>query len=157
MDDLMKQSSRDFSRVSSAVLSRRRIHAAALASCAALTLLITGCGGGGDVAHVQGAVTINGQPVPADAMGNVTFQPTESGKGRTVSAPLEGGHYDLPEVPVGSYRVTISIQKPNGKMIDNGRGAPAEDYDNLVSYDQAPVEATVEDDRDDLNFDVKGM
>jgi hypothetical protein len=157
MDYLMKQLSREPARVLFDTQFARVCNAATISLCAALMLLITGCGGS-NAAHLQGVVTINGQPVPADAQGSVTFQPTESGKGKTMSAPLEGGHYDLPDVPLGPYRAIITVQRPTGRTIDNGRGTPAPEFENMISPDQLQgIDTTVEGDREDLNFDLKGI
>jgi hypothetical protein len=123
----------------------------------ALALLI-GCGGSSNSAHVQGVVTINGQPLPADAIGSVTFQTTKAGQGRTVSAPIEGGKYNSPETPLGPVRIFITVQQPTGKTIDNGRGTPAPEYKSLASDEHASgFDKEIEGDTEDFNFDLKGM
>ncbi len=130
----------------------------ALFVLALLALLLTmGCGGSGSgLAHVQGEVTINGQPIPADAIGSVTFQTTKGGQGKTVSSPIKGGKYDLPETPLGTLRVLISVQQPNGKTIDNGRGVPAQEYENIISDEHSSgIEVQIDGDKDDQNFDLK--
>jgi len=129
-----------------------------LAAPVMVLALGAGCGGGAsNTAHVQGQVTIEGQPLPADAIGSITFQPTAPGQGPTAGAPLEDGRYDSPQTPLGPLRAYITVQQPTGRTIDNARGAPAPEYKNIVS-DQygAGIEVEVAGDRDDLNFDLKG-
>jgi len=125
----------------------------------ALVIVVSCAGCGGDAsntAHVQGQVTIEGQPLPADAIGSITFQPTTPGQGPTVGAPLEDGKYDSPKTPLGPLRAYITVQQPTGRTIDNARGAPAPEYKNIVS-DQygVGIEVEVTGDQDDLNFDLK--
>jgi len=128
-----------------------------VAAALVLVMSCAGCGGhASNTAQVQGQVTIEGQPLPADAIGSITFQPTRSGQGPTVGAPLEDGKYDSPKTPLGPLRAYITVQQPTGRTIDNARGAPAPEYKNIVS-DQygAGIEVEVAGDQDDLNFDLK--
>jgi hypothetical protein len=127
--------------------------------CALVALCgMVGCGGGGSTAHLQGTVTINNQPVPGDAIGSVTFQTTKGGQGKTATAPLNAGKYDVAEAPLGDLRVIITVQQPTGRTIDNGRGTPAQETKNIIS-DQygSGIDVKVDGDDDSLNFDLKGI
>lgn len=121
--------------------------------------MLLGCGGSGSqTARVQGAVTIDGQPVPADAVGTVIFQTTQGGQGRTVSVPIASGRYDSPETPRGPVRVLIVVQRPTGKTLDNGRGEPAEELANILAPEHASgVDVQIDGNKNDLDFALKGI
>jgi hypothetical protein len=115
-----------------------------------------GCGGGADTAHLQGQVTIDGQPLPADAEGSVTFQPVEGDQTRATVADIVGGRYDAPKAPVGRVKATVSLVKPTGRMLDNGRGDPSPEYESLIPADYGNAfDVDVSDDKSDQDFDLK--
>jgi hypothetical protein len=116
----------------------------------------TGCGGESSVAHLQGQVTIDGQRPPSDAIGSITFQTTKTGQGRTVGAPILEGKFDSPETPLGPLKAFIAIQQPTGRTIDNSRGTPAPEYENIISDEYSSgIDIEVVGDKDDQNFDLK--
>jgi len=139
--------------------SRARVRTALALYTLAGVGCLTGCGGvGSSTAHIQGVVTIDKNPVPADAIGTVTFQTTKGGQGKTVSSPLTAGKYDLPETPLGDLRVFITVQQPTGRTIDNGRGVPAQEFKNIVSDQYGMgIDVKVDGDNENLDFDLKGI
>jgi hypothetical protein len=74
-----------------------------------LAALSAGCPGG--KASVSGDVTLDGQPLPDG--GFITFVPVDQ-KTPNVEVPIQGGKY-RGQVPAGSYKVCISLQKPTGE------------------------------------------
>jgi hypothetical protein len=117
-----------------------------------------GCGGGsssGNTAHLEGTVTIGGQPLPADVEASILFRPTQSGQGKTVSVPVVGGRYDSPDTPIGAVKAFFTIQQPTGKVFDNDRGAPIKESKSLVPAKYgAGLDLTVSDDNDAQNFEL---
>ena len=117
-----------------------------------------GCGGGassGDTAHLQGAVTIGGQPLPTDVEASILFRPTQEAQGKTVSVPVVGGRYDSPETPTGAVKAFFTIQQPTGRVFDNDRGAPIKEQKSLVPDKYgAGLDLTVSDDNDAQNFEL---
>jgi hypothetical protein len=117
-----------------------------------------GCDGGsssGNTAHLQGAVTLAGQPLPADVEASILFRPTQSGQGKTVSVPVVNGRYDSPETPMGAVKAFFTIQQPTGRVFDNDRGAPIKERKSLVPEKYgAGLDLSVSDDNDAQNFEL---
>ena len=65
-------------------------------------------------AHLQGAVTIHGAPIPGDATAFINFAPAAGSGSKSVSVPVTGGRYDSPETPVGNVKVSFDISRPVG-------------------------------------------
>lgn len=121
-----------------------------------LSLLVSCRGTSSNTASVGGEITIDGEPLPDDAIGSITFQTTKGGQGKTASAPIEGGTYQCPEVPLGALRVFITVQQPTGRTIDNSRGTPAQEYKNIISGQYASgIDVQIDGDRKDLDFDLR--
>ena len=77
----------------------------------------TGCGGAGDTGpprhSIQGAVTVDGTPVPA---GEITFEPdgAKGNNGPMTIANIEDGRYQTPDdkgVVGGAYLVRVTAYK----------------------------------------------
>jgi hypothetical protein len=122
-----------------------------------LCTMLPGCGGGGgNTAHLQGTVTVGGQPIPADASATVTFDPTQTGPDKkSVSVPIVNGKYDSPETPTGSVKAVFTIQVPDGAPFTTDRGTQGQNYKNIVPQDkQAGVSLEVSGDNDSQNFDL---
>jgi len=68
-------------------------------------LALAGCGAKGTV---SGQVKFNGRPLP---WGQITFL-SEAGDKPVLHAPVRDGSYTVPEVPVGSARVTVTTTPP---------------------------------------------
>lgn len=129
--------------------------------CAAAGLLlasVVGCGHGSSkpTAHLSGVVTINGQPIPANATGTIMFRPTKAGMANTAGVPINGGRYDSPNTPVGDVTVFFSIQEPTGKMISDAGGPPYAEMQPIVPAGAANGMAlTVSGDNAEQDFDLK--
>jgi hypothetical protein len=130
----------------------------------AIALLVatsTGCpesGTGAPTAHVQGTVTINSQPIPADAQASITFRPgPEAVTAQSAGSPIVNGKYDVPNAPIGKVKVEFAIMQDTGKMVpstDGGR--PDREFKNLVPPgSREPQMAEITGDKADLNFDLK--
>src|SRR5437868_4403812 len=94
--------------------------------------LISGCGkSAAPTAHLAGAVTIGGAPIPSDADAALAFKPPGSGK--AASVPITSGHYDSPNTPIGSVSVQFYISRHVGPVKKNERGGPDyQEIENLV-------------------------
>jgi hypothetical protein len=118
-----------------------------------------GCGGGGsssgNTAHLEGTVTIGGQPLPADAEGAITFR---SASGSAVTAPIAEGRYDSPATPKGTVKAYFTISKPTGKTYKSERtGADVAETISIVPASvSGGVDVEVSDDNSDQNFDLAG-
>ena len=102
-----------------------------------IIFLTSGCGeGSGPTAHLAGAVTINGKPVPSDAEASLSFEP-EAG-GRPVSVPITNGRYDSLETPQGDVYVKFYISRRVGPVKTSERtGEKYQDVANLVPPEHA--------------------
>lgn len=117
-----------------------------------------GCGGGsssGSTAHLQGAITLAGQPLPAEAEGAITFR---SASGSAVTAPIAQGRYDSPATPKGAVKAYFSINKPTGKTYKSERtGADVAETISIVpARVNSGVDVEVSGDNSDQNFDLAG-
>jgi hypothetical protein len=126
---------------------------------ALLAITAVGCGeGGAQGVHLQGKVTVNGQQLPTDAEGTVMFRTTRSGQGNAATARIEAGRYDSPATPTGPLKVFFTVQKPTGRMLDNGRGDPSPEYESIIAPEYGSgIDLTVEGDKSDQDFDLKGI
>jgi hypothetical protein len=80
-----------------------------------LVACVVGCSGGSsDTVQLKGKVTLDGEPVPANAQASVTFQPTAGNKGKAVTAAITNSTYDSPNTPRGSVLAIMSISIPTG-------------------------------------------
>lgn len=125
----------------------------ALAACVAL-----GCGGGSSgppTVHLQGNILINGQPVPGDAEGSISFKPTQAGMAKTTSVTIRQGRYDAPEVPQGPVKVFVNVQQPTGRMISEAGGTPYAEYRDLVPASFKGLELNATEDNENQDFDLK--
>ena len=123
-----------------------------------MVVCVAGCGGGSDAAHLKGKVTVNGQPIPADAIGTVTFQTTKPGQGKMASAAIENGSYEVLDAPLGALKAYITVQQPSGRTIDNGRGTPAQEYKNIISDKYVTgIDIQVDGDNEAMDFPLDGI
>ena len=120
----------------------------------AVLVLMPGCGeGSSSTAHLAGAVTIDGKPVPADAQAALSFQPR--GGGEVVSVPITNGRYDSPRTPQGPVSVNFYISRPVGPVKKSERtGEDYRDTANLVPAEHA-AGMLLEVSGDNLNQDFK--
>ena len=99
-------------------------------------LLLCGCSAesmGPPTVHLAGAVTIDGQPLPADAEASIMFKPTQRGQAKSVSVVITGGRYDAPGVPRGEVRAYLNIQRPTGRMISEAGGSPYPEFLPMIA------------------------
>jgi hypothetical protein len=131
----------------------------AIRFCAVNLLLIaSGCGNGNSkpTAHVSGTVTINGQPLPADAEGTIMFRPAAEGMAKTAGLPIITGKYDSPQTPAGEVTVYFGIQKTTGKQISDAGGPLYPEFRNIVpAGDAKGIELTITSDNSEQNFDLE--
>jgi len=85
-----------------------------LAGTIVLGALLTGSGCGKSGARLEGAVTLDGNPI---AEGKVRFYPQGSDRQPPVTAPIKDGWYTASSVPLGKVLVRISATKKTGRMI----------------------------------------
>jgi hypothetical protein len=122
-----------------------------------LALATVGCGKSGPPsAHLQGTVTIAGQPIPADATATIAFEPQNTAKqGPPGSAPIVDGAYDCPQVPLGAVTVYFNISQPTGPEYTTSRGDKARNVTNLTPAKYQPgVPLDVAGDNASQNFDL---
>jgi hypothetical protein len=95
--------------------------------------LSLGCGESSDaVGHLSGEVTLDGQPLLADSLATVSFQPIKTG-GRATSAPIVDSRYDSPDVPKGEVLAYIRMSIPTGrKYRDERTGKDVSEQENVV-------------------------
>lgn len=108
------------------------------------------------VARIQGVVTIDGQPLPADAMANVSFRPTLPGQGRAAGATVVGGKFDCRDAPLGKVKVYIDVQRVTGRMIQESDGVPFREVRSIISPKYGSgidLEITGDDDSQDFDLD----
>jgi hypothetical protein len=122
----------------------------------AVAAVVAGCGGlAGNAAHLQGTVTLNGKPIPADAKAYVVFVP-DVDKTKAVSAPVTGGRYDLPNAPMGLVMVHFEVTREVGPEKTSERTGQV--YRDVVSLVPArlvtglPVQVVGDD--TSLDFDL---
>lgn len=128
-------------------------HALVLATAA-----LAGCGSGDSraTAHLQGTVTLNGQPLPAEATGSVTFIPTSKEQAPAATAELVAGKYDCPAAPQGAIRVSFNVMQPTGPEYTTDRGTTARQMTNIVPAEYATgIDVEITGDDAALDFDMK--
>ncbi len=123
---------------------------------AVLAAATLGCGGGGgNTAHLQGTVTIGGQPVPSDATGHISFIPTGKGQAPAASATIVNSKFDCPAVPQGAVKVSFSITQASGPTYTTDRGQTAQAVESLVPEKSVSgVDLEVTGDNAEQNFDL---
>ena len=130
-----------------------------LGALAVVVGVCAGCpakeGSGLPTAHLKGAVTLNGGPIPADADASIVFYPAEVGDARAASAIIKDGKYDVADAPIGKGRAVISITQPTGEVVEEA-GRKSIQFKSLVPkplWDGQEIH--VDGDNVNLNFDIK--
>lgn len=96
-------------------------------------LVAAGCGGASAaVSSLTGAVTLDGQPLPANAIASVSFRPTDVAKGRPSSAQIVAGRYRCDKVPRGKVIAEVNISLPTGRTRPSGRGQDEPELKSVV-------------------------
>lgn len=124
----------------------------------------TGCGKSGPSrpgAALSGSVTINGQPIPADAEATVRFMPSgPGGQAPPTSAKIVDGRYEAKDVPLGKVNVVFFITRLTGREVveDNvPGGTPYPERENLVPVPlRRGVPLEVGGDNAKQDFDLRG-
>ncbi|MCA9234642.1 MAG: hypothetical protein KDA44_04195 [Planctomycetales bacterium] len=113
-----------------------------------------GCSGSSSTAHLAGAVTVGGKPIPADANASITFH--GSGEGQTVNVPIVDGKYDSPATPRGEVRVYFTVTQEVGPVKKSPRtGADYRDIVDIVPPKYATgVALTVAEDNQQQDFNL---
>lgn len=122
---------------------------------ALMTLMaVAGCGHPRPV-RLQGAVTLAGRPLPADAEAFIVFA-TGANRATSVSVPIVGGRYDSPCTPRGDATVFFEINQPVGPERTSDRtGLTYRDVVTLVPARYATgVPIRVEADDSSRDFDL---
>ena len=125
------------------------------ATIALVTLL--GCDAGGQgktTAHLQGKITIDGSPLPANAAASIVFKPTTPGQAKSTGVQILNSQYDCANVPLGNVKVYFDIQQPTGKTINEG-GRPLSEMNVLIAPESAVgIELEVTEDDYSQDFDL---
>jgi hypothetical protein len=124
-----------------------------------MVLVIAGCGAGkpADTAHLAGKVTLDGEPIPADAQASITFQPTAGNKGKAITVPIVNSAYDSPHTPRGSVLAIMSLTIPTGKMVMServGREVPEMKTVTLSQEQMGGITLDVAGDEPNRNFEL---
>lgn len=132
-----------------------------LATAAFALVALIGCGGSsGTTAHLSGQVTLDGQPLPAGAVASVTFRPSGTSKGRSVSVEIIDSRYDCVNAPKGPVLAVMNISLPTGRTVHSER--TGQDYQETAVVQLAPdqmagIALEVAEDKDDQNLELRRM
>ncbi|MGO9108842.1 MAG: hypothetical protein ACLP9L_06380 [Thermoguttaceae bacterium] len=116
-----------------------------------LLLVSAGCGSPSHsepVARLEGKVTINGGPLPEDAVGSVVFRPRAKGQAPAAQAKIHAGRYQTDKAPVGDVMAFFHISRPTGKIIQD---SPNDEHPHPELQDLVPEKL-----QDGLRIDVAG-
>jgi hypothetical protein len=126
---------------------------------AVILVAASGCPGGGSSAetvHLQGTVLIGGRPLPADAVGSITFSPTAIGQAGSAYSEISNGRFDVPNAPKGKVKAIVSARVPIGVSSFSGsRARPEMQFRSIVpSEKEGGIEMTVEGENRDLKIEI---
>jgi hypothetical protein len=133
------------------VCGPKTIVIAVIISVAAAVLV--GCGKGGSgkpTAHLSGAITIDGQPVPDDAWVTINFRSVSTGQ--ATSAQITDSNYDCPDAPLGNVDVAIQILQRTGKMVSEGGRSWPETRSLIADNYARGIKLEVSGDNSDQDF-----
>ncbi len=125
---------------------------------AIVVFVCTGCSekqAGPPTAHLQGTVTINGKPIPADAAGTIIFDPVVVGDARPASSPIKDGRYEVEQAPLGKVRAIIHITQELGPVPGGGDRQMVESKSLVPENLKDGQEIQVDGDNAHLDFDLK--
>lgn len=119
---------------------------------------LSGCGSksSGPTVKWAGTVTLDGQPIPSDAIGTIIVQTSgQAGQAGSTQGSIVNGQYSLKDVPQGSVLVRFNIlqQKPSTRPEDAGRGI-IDSTDLTPKKWQKGVEDTATANDTNKNFDL---
>ena len=102
-------------------------------SCAALLVLLAGCGHTTGRQALQGSVTLNGEPLPR---GVIQFVPLPGTDGPSAGGEIQDGQFSVePDKGVlpGTFRVEITASRKTGeKMTDRVSGEMTDAYGQFL-------------------------
>jgi hypothetical protein len=111
-------------------------------------LVAAGCGGASAaVSSLTGAVTLDGQPLPANAIATVSFHPVDVALGPPTSAQIVDGRYQCDKIPRGKVIAEVFIALPTGRTRATGRGQDEPEVKDV---------ALVAEQADGIEVDVTG-
>jgi len=122
---------------------------------AVVSLIMAGCGSGGDLAKVKGKVTLGGQPLE-DA--TVTFQPTSRGSAPSAGQTDAKGRYslmftfDTPGAVPGEH--TVSIETAGTDFDDQGNEIERPERVPAKYNSQTGLKETVDPGKNTIDFDL---
>lgn len=119
--------------------------------------LLAGCGEVEKAtAHLQGAVTLAGKPLPTDATGSVSFTPTSREQAPAATAEVVGGRYDCLAAPQGAVRVSFNIMQPTGPEYTTERGVTTRNTKDLTPAKYAAgIDDEISGDNAEKNYDLQ--
>jgi hypothetical protein len=115
----------------------------------------TGCGNAQkNVAHLEGVVTIDGQPLPSDAQASIRFSPMS--RGRSAGAAVENGKYSCTDAPMGKVKVYLTVTRPTGKMLTESDNRPYPEVASIIASKYVPgIDIEVTGDNAKQDFDLE--
>ncbi len=116
-------------------------------------VLVTGCGGDGKY-PVSGKVTWEGEPIPDDQNGHITFMPTDSSVGPDAGPIGPGGSYSFRSSP-GEKKVEILISRPKGKVVEAMGMSAQEQYIPRKYNEETELIVDVKAESNELSFDLE--
>jgi hypothetical protein len=120
------------------------------------SLTITSCNAGSrpGTAHLEGTVTIDGQPLPADAQASITFRPMSGG--RSAGATVSGGKYVCHDAPLGKVKVYVAVERPTGKMLVESDNRPYPEVASIIASKYSlGIDVDVTGDNRKLDFELE--
>jgi hypothetical protein len=102
-------------------------------------------------ARLEGMVSYRGLPVEE---GGITFGPQDAGHGKSIWAPLTGGRYAAPAVPLGKVLVQINAVENQGTTTGEFGAVEAKRVNVVSAKYRSGVMLDVTGDRTDLNFEL---
>ncbi len=108
--------------------------------------------------RLEGKVTIDGQPLPGDAVGSVVFTPRAKGQAPAAQAKIDAGHYQTDKAPLGDIKVFFHISRATGKIIQDSPddAHPRRELQDLVPETlRGGLDVNVTGDNPHQDFDLK--
>lgn len=124
-----------------------------------LVVTCLGCGAGAtsNTAHLAGKVTLDGEPVPANALAAITFQPATGNQGKAITVAIVDGAYDSPHTPRGEVLAILSLSTPSGKVVKSER--TGREFSEMTAIELSPeqmggIALNINDDEDNHDFSL---
>ncbi len=111
-----------------------------------------GCSGDGKY-PVTGTVTWEGEPIPPDQNGHVTFMPVDTSIAPDSGPIGEDGTFSFRSTP-GEKKVEILISRPEGEVVQSMGMAAQEQYIPRKYNEETELRATIVKGENDLVFEL---